>query len=356
VLAVLFHHLPLAWSGAPRPPQWLQDVTAYGRYGVNLFLVISGFCIHMAWARQRDITLRPAFGAFWRRRLRRLYPPYAAAIAVTLGCVACAAWLWGEPSTGVATFFGYESGELLLVDLIVLLLLLQNLTLAPFRLGNGAFWTLALEEQLYALYFPFLRLRRRWGLAVAVALAAFVTIAWRLVNVGGHMPGWWDYVGPARWLEWVLGAAAVEAFLGARARASTVEVWLALAILSAAILVDPVGQLLPLGEPSIAWRRALHDSVVGLACFVVVDVSCRRGLGSPRVTHAAGDLLAHAGTISYSLYLVHGPVMNVAHRAGIAFGVQSVSALLAVRFGAALVVAEVFHRVVEARFLTRRRP
>jgi peptidoglycan/LPS O-acetylase OafA/YrhL len=356
VLAVLLHHAPMGWSGAPSPPHWLRDVTAFGRYGVNLFLVISGFCIHMAWARQRDISARPAYASFWRRRLRRLYPPYAAAIALTAGCVMSTALLWGGPLVGIASWFGYESRRLLLTDIVVMLLLLQNLTLAAFRFGNGAFWTLALEEQLYALYFPFLGLRRRWGLAAALGLTASVAIVWRLVNVRAQMPEWWDFVGPARWMEWVLGAVAVERFVAARERASSAAVAVAIAVVAGAILLDPYAGLLPVAATGMLSRRALQDSLVGIACFVVVDVSCRRGLGSPRRSHAAGGLLAHLGTVSYSLYLVHGPVMNLALRAANACGVRSVIALLAARIGASLVVAEVFHRFVEVRFLTRRSP
>jgi peptidoglycan/LPS O-acetylase OafA/YrhL len=167
------------------------------------------------------------------------------------------------------------------------------------------------------------------------------------------MPPSWDLVGPARWLEWVLGAVAVEAFVAARKRASAAEVAVGLAILSVAVVVDPYADLLPLGATLLPWRRALHDSFVGVACFVIVTVSCRRGLGSPGVTHALGRLLAHMGMVSYSLYLVHGPVMSFAHRAARACGVESVGGLMVARLGAALFVAEAFHRLVERRFLTR---
>ena len=50
----------------------------FGKYGVWLFFVISGFCIHLQWVRaQVDASVKPlGFTAFWKRRIRRLYPPY----------------------------------------------------------------------------------------------------------------------------------------------------------------------------------------------------------------------------------------------------------------------------------------
>ena len=50
----------------------------FGKFGVWLFFVISGFCIHLQWVRSAvDPSIRPAgFVEFWKRRIRRLYPPY----------------------------------------------------------------------------------------------------------------------------------------------------------------------------------------------------------------------------------------------------------------------------------------
>src|SRR5205823_14160044 len=76
-LAVLAIHVPHV-----RPPQGgrkqlLFLPAEYGTQGVTLFLVISGFCIHLGAARAlaRGAGARCDWAAFWRRRFRRLYPP-----------------------------------------------------------------------------------------------------------------------------------------------------------------------------------------------------------------------------------------------------------------------------------------
>ena len=52
--------------------------------------------------------------------------------------------------------FGYSNRNLFATDLGSLAFQLQNITGAGRRIGNSPLWTLALEEQLYLLYFPLL--------------------------------------------------------------------------------------------------------------------------------------------------------------------------------------------------------
>src|ERR1700742_1749454 len=68
------------------PVRALQFLSSFGYIGVFLFFVISGFCIHWKCAKARATGLEPdiRFGPFWKRRLRRLYPPYLIALALYL--------------------------------------------------------------------------------------------------------------------------------------------------------------------------------------------------------------------------------------------------------------------------------
>src|SRR5262245_49543847 len=86
------------------PVQLLQLGSSFGYIGVFLFFVISGFCIHLQWARTRAAEeSRPIkFGAFWKRRIRRLYPPYIIALALFL---LLTAWSVG---IDVTHFFIYD--------------------------------------------------------------------------------------------------------------------------------------------------------------------------------------------------------------------------------------------------------
>src|SRR5271154_1146875 len=88
-LAVVCFHivyfLPLQFSDTSTLVRYAQKLLVYsssfGFSGVQLFFVVSGFCIHLRWARRQDVGFLTGknFRAFWWRRIRRLFPAYIAA-------------------------------------------------------------------------------------------------------------------------------------------------------------------------------------------------------------------------------------------------------------------------------------
>src|SRR5215216_7603868 len=92
-LAVVTYH---ALGVAPRTalsgwesslPQITAYVVHFAYAGIYLFFVISGYCIHLFWAKARASGVeKPVinFFVFWKRRVRRLYPPYFAALVLYL--------------------------------------------------------------------------------------------------------------------------------------------------------------------------------------------------------------------------------------------------------------------------------
>jgi peptidoglycan/LPS O-acetylase OafA/YrhL len=210
VLGVVAVHVPHYAHGGWRenPLFFPAFLMQFGVLGVPLFIVISGFCIHRRAALDHLATgaYHLDWRAFWVRRFWRLYPPYVA--AMVLGLFAAAA-LHGH----------YTLSSETLVDVSLHLLMLHNLTEFGASLGNGALWSLGMEEQLYALYaialLPLIRWRWRWTLLLS-ALVAFV---WRVLlfhrpdvalpGLGFDLGSWyfWPF---GYWFHWTLGAYAVE--------------------------------------------------------------------------------------------------------------------------------------------------
>ena len=134
-LAVVTYH---ALGVAPRTAlsgwqAWLPQIAAYSVHfafaGIYLFFVISGFCIHLFWARARAAGIeKPVidFFTFWKRRVRRLYPPYFAALAVYL-CYAAY-----KTPVHVTGFY--------LWDVLLHLFMLHNVDLRTTYTINGAFY------------------------------------------------------------------------------------------------------------------------------------------------------------------------------------------------------------------------
>src|ERR1044072_2317901 len=188
------------------PVRLVQFASSFGYIGVFLFFVISGFCIHLQWARTKAAGAEPEirFGTFWKRRTRRLYPPYIITLLIFL---LLTAWTTG---IDVAHFFIYDLG--------MHLLMLHNLDPSTCYTINGVFWTLAVEEQLYLAYFLLLFMRVRWGWGVTIAVCLFARFGWMVfshvvwLKTGFGIPV--PEAAASHWFTWALGALGVEVYFG----------------------------------------------------------------------------------------------------------------------------------------------
>jgi peptidoglycan/LPS O-acetylase OafA/YrhL len=325
-LLVVLLHVPHLLDQPQRRSGLLFLPMDLGFRGVPMFLVLSGFCIHLGAARRAAAGrgLACDWAAFWRRRFVRLYPPYLAAIAFSL-------LLMRAPFGGLG-FAWYPGGRLGLTrDVLAHLLLVHNVFPQYLcGLNNPPFWSLALEEQLYALYFVLLLLRRRlpgWFLLLA---GGALVLLWCASVVGLLAPAWqaspWSLNCPLTWwFAWLLGAAAAEAHTGAARlpRWCSSRAVAALCALASLLMLPRVLQLCQAG-PFLAARLGpdawttrllgdfptclrLGDMAAAAACFVLLNRWARAEARGRRWGRLAGAF-AWLGVISYSLYLTHYPV------------------------------------------------
>ena len=302
---VLFHAVDQTKNALPNnlfdyPIRLVQFASSFGYIGVFLFFVISGFCIHLQWARAKAAGTEPdiRFGSFWKRRIRRLYPPYVLALLLYL---LLAAYTVGIDLTH---FFFYDIG--------MHLLMLHNLDPHTCYTINGVFWTLAIEEQLYLAYFLllFLRVRYGWGITIAVCLLArlawmgFSHVIWLKTGYGLPVPE----SAAAHWFTWALGAIGVEVMFGLiRLRSWSRDLRLATVLIVGASALSSY-------LPAISKDTLLHNSswflihpLWGLGFFIVVnrivlaeDSWLRQGKLPSMVS-----LFSTLGIFSYSIYLTH---------------------------------------------------
>lgn len=306
---VLYHAVLQTTNAVPNnffkwPVVLIQFVSSFGYIGVFLFFVISGFCIHLQWAKSRAAGQPQSiqFGSFWRRRIRRLYPPYLIAFALFMVMAALTTGI------NITHFFVY--------DVVMHLLMLHNLDPNTCYSINGVFWTLAIEEQLYLAYFLLLFLRTRWGWGLTLVVCALARVAWFffshaawvITGVGIPVPE----AAASHWFTWALGAIAVEAAFGLIQLPKWCRnLWLGglgIVLASATSILLPVTQKDTLSH-NLAWM--LMHPAWGLGFFIIVN----------RVVHAEQELLsklkqprliarvvaaaAFVGVFSYSLYLTH---------------------------------------------------
>ena len=302
---VIYHAVDQSAKALPNnffkdPVRLVQFGSSYGYIGVFLFFVISGFCIHMQWVRAQSAGQTPKvrFGAFWKRRIRRLYPPYIIALAFYLLFTALTVGI--QPSR----FFFYDVG--------MHLLMLHNLDPKTCYTINGVFWTLAIEEQLYLAYFLllFLRTRLGWGRTLAICLLArigwmeFSHVVWLNTGIGIPVPE----AAASHWFTWALGALAVEAMFGI----IQMPKWTRSLILSSFLIIaaSAISSLLPFIPKDTPWHNIswfLIHPLWGLGFFIVINRAVLAEDGWVRNLRlpALVSVFATLGVFSYSIYLTH---------------------------------------------------
>lgn len=280
ILAVLLYHLHLGpFSG--------------GFVGVDIFFVISGYLITRLIRAEVVSTGSFNVGNFYLRRARRLFP----AMFFTLMCCFIAGTVILAP-THFAEFAG---------SIVNAITSTSNLY---FWSQNNYFdtasalkpllhtWSLSVEEQFY-LAWPWAvllvsRFRTKWALvALAVVAAADLWIDLLL----GRSPTTLFYITPFRIAEFAFGAAVVWIEDFPKPPALWVEILAAIGLLCAAdaIMSYSDKMLFPSYNAILPCFGAALFIYAGKARYVGALLRNRAAVG--------------IGLISYSLYLVHWPVL-----------------------------------------------
>jgi len=135
-------------------------------YGVTLFFVISGFCIHGSeWRRlQHRGDQRFDGRAYFRRRVLRIYPVYIFSLAIS-----CALIL----ANGVKLCAG---------DIFYHVLLLHGFSQAYFNSINLVLWTISIEAFFYVIYPLWLDYRVKVGLHQSFIVGAGICLSSLIVS------------------------------------------------------------------------------------------------------------------------------------------------------------------------------
>ncbi len=313
-----------------RAPQRLLDVLGTGKLGVAVFFVLSGLVI--AYSLRANLETETEGGAgfdvgnFVLRRFVRLTPPYHAAIVVALVFALGAALEGGHEYLPGGSPFG-------LARLFTHLIYAQELL--GFVNFNDVFWTLSIELQFYlafaTLVFVHDRLSRirphRSTLQVLYGISAALSLLWPFGLLGDESRAIWF---APLWYSFMLGV-----LLFARWRRQ-IPAW----ALAAYMVLLTAAPLVAGREGDFAW--------VSVATTALLWTAIER----ERLGHWLADRPSQfLGRVSYSLYLIHTPVLGAALVvAAKVLGEPTVAKqILGIVIGvvASLVAAEIFYRAVE---------
>ena len=268
-------------SAAPHAPAWAAGFD-YGRFAVVVFIVLSGFSLGIAPA--RDGWRLDGIGRFARRRAWRILPPYWAALIFSL----LTTW-----------FVVAQAGAPLPTAKSVLVngLLLQNEVSAPSP--NRAFWSIAVEAQLYVvLPLLLLTIRRVNALVMLAALSLVVVTAGALVS-----ETWLTYYTPDLAVLFAIGLAAAGIVRAGERVRSWPWHWLALVAAAPVFAwIAVAGSIWTLGH--LFWVDLALGPAIGCLLAAVATDRPR-----PVVRLLDTAALRGLGSFSYSLYLTHTPIV-----------------------------------------------
>lgn len=321
---------------------WVLAPLRHGHYAVDLFIVVSGFCLMLPVVLNGG-QLRGGVKGFVARRMWRILPPYYMALVISLALV----W-WGGLG-GFSDTHWDTSLQVVRRDVVLHGLLLHDFQ-RPYKI-NHCFWSIAVEFHIYLLFPLILVLWRKAGAWICSLTLTALVIAmsvWQQARGGelSWLPVAWHYVALFGFgmLAAHLAYGPVSEAVRARAGKWAAWIWWGLAIpLGVVVLQLPIETYVPL------------DLVAGVASgALLVHQALNPGSMLRRVCERRG--LVVVGLFSFSLYLLHAPLIQVGWLYLVAPLGLSTGRSMAMLFGlipAIVAACYVFYLLFERPFIGR---
>ena len=272
-----------------------------GASGVDVFMVLSGFCLFFPFCAAPDRLHRFNLKTYVFRRLRRIVPPYYAAIIYALALRAGIAAIlhWKDPS---AAWPSFPSA----FDIAAHLTFTHTLFASTFYGITGAFWSLGLEAQFYVVFPLVIWAVARFGLKtlgalVVVSFAYYALAHWLGMGEVREVQNF--FLG--RWMQFAIGMMVAVEVARRQARQQTTSVWVGagLVALAGILFVTPMPDFAPLLSDDALRGFALSVSAGALLLAICTSTLPVSFLWSNRLS-------ARLGLMSYSFFLIHQPTMQ----------------------------------------------
>ena len=325
LLVVMFHaHIP--WFHA-------------GFLGVDVFFVISGYVITTVLLQERESKASTSLAGFYGRRIRRILPAATVVLIATLWAV----YHWLGVVSGVTNATDAKWVAAFLGNFHFASTGTQYLTANAPPSAFQQYWSLAVEEQFYLVwpllfmalvsFWPRVSLQRKLIAGLAVIIAS--SLLWSVVETGQNQV--WAFFSPlTRAWELALGAglAVVAPYLRDRSpRFGMMLITLGYLVIAGATWAF---------SESTPWPGSAVMVPVLATGAVIAGGTMRQSQGFGVVTRSTP--VQWFGNTSFSLYLVHWPIIIIATE----FAVQPLSTRSNVLLVlSSIIVAAISYYVIE---------
>ena len=303
-LYVMLYHARLTEYWGVRQPSLpvavLTGWLGYGHFAVNLFIVLSGFCLMLPVVKSEG-ALRGGARDFFKRRARRILPPYYAALGLSI----LLATTIIRHKTGTIWDYSLPVTKMgILAHFVLLQDIHRSLEI------NSVFWSIAVECQIYLLFPLVLLAYSRWdvlkGVLATILLACTAALLLHHTRLAGLTC---HYLG--------LFAMGNLAAVVARSPETCWANWRKMPwhMITAALFAFIV-LACSLCSALAASHAMLIDLIVGAwaAALLVAGALQDR---HPLIRALSWKPLVWVGTFSYSIYLIHMPLLQLAWQYGL---------------------------------------
>ena len=322
VILIVFFHLRL--SNVPG-----------GFIGVDVFFVISGYLITSLILRERDQG-RFSFREFYLRRLRRLGPALLVTVALTL----LAGWFILPPTLYQATAQAAVATLLSVGNILFWLQTGYFDTAAAYKPLLHT-WSLAVEEQFYLIWPAALligiRLLSKQGLLTAICVISLISLALSEMLLAQNASASF-YLTPFR--IFAFGAGAILALTGWQARNVLTANF---ASLGGLLVIFYISGSLQETAPFPGINGAIPAAAAALMIYAGPTAVMNRALALAPIRYI--------GRISYSVYLLHWPVIVYYI---FLFGQAQTTAQILGLLAVTLIAGALMYHVVEMPFRHKR--
>ncbi len=257
--------------------------------GVIVFIVLSGFCIHMPLARQPALRYGKGFWyVYAKRRIIRILPTFA--LGCALGIFAVKLTGQSIPSTnGIAEYFLY----------LGMISFGAFLPIGGGPPGNEILQTVIVECWLYVTYPLTLFAMRRFGVVALLVVAALFSVVPVLFILSGAEPAWAGSSWYTFYPYWVFGVLAADASQN-KEEYGRISLWLVALAFVVYVLVCHLLQ----------FKGAHYPKSILLALWAALllrTLAGRKHRADSQLKRVAGKF----GEMSYSFYAIHLPLITL---------------------------------------------
>jgi peptidoglycan/LPS O-acetylase OafA/YrhL len=317
-------------------PQPFYQQAFFAHFAVDIFIVLSGFCLMLPVARSDRFEMSGGWHTFLLRRAQRILPPYYAAL------ILAALLSYFRKSIAAP---GPEAIVIQQIDfrpsaVLAHIFLVQNLW-DPWAMAlDGPTWSVATEFQIYIL-FPLLllplwrQMKPMWVIAVA-----------SLLGVGIYFFTPFGLTA----CSWYLGLFAMG-MLAAQWHVRSSESRNLQAVLTAALAMIVAGVILIVFFDWMPLKMWALDLIFGSAAALLLvyfgnEQIPRNNVGKQLLEWPP---LVKIGKFSYSLYLIHAPLLYVPTTILLIFRANELvgGTTLLISFIAIIFIARLFYEAIE---------